>query len=74
MKVTKTVKHHINMGHFEWMEVSATADIETEEWGDDAMAEIDLVINETLRPELKKAYEATDEQSSYVNEIIRMEK
>ena len=73
MKISKTIKHHINMGNYEWLEISATAEDEyrSEPERDDALDRIDRVINQTLEPDLQKAYDATDEEGSYVNELIK---
>lgn len=77
MKVSKTVKHHINMGNYEWMEVSATAEVDgVQDYKamlPSELAEIDDTINKAMAKDLQKAYAATDEDGSYVNELIKME-
>lgn len=73
MKISKTVKHHVSMGHYEFMEFEATAEIEGID-DKDAHAELDLAIQMALAPHIQEAYDATDEPDSYINEFVKKEK
>lgn len=70
MKLTKSVKHHVSMGNYEWVEFGAEVTLDSQELKmsyDEihAVADDQLVI--ALAEELQRAHALTDEDKSYIH-------
>lgn len=72
MKLTKSVKHHVSMGNYEWVEFGAEVTLDTDEPGfgftpEELHAFVDEQLDIALSEELKQAHALTDEDKSYVH-------
>lgn len=70
LKITRSVTHRVNMGHYEHIETTAEITTEVFTWDDDmelVAAELDAVLHTLVAPTLAEALETTDEKDSYVH-------
>lgn len=64
-ELSKTVRYHINLGNYEWVELSATVTAPKES-GVDTGEYIDTIIKETLAKDLQEAVDTTSENKSFI--------
>ena len=58
LKVTRTIKHHVNMGNYEWVEVSGSAEMDTDDANGSVARATDIlndVLNEMVAADLAEA-------------------
>ena len=66
--ITKSVKHHVSMGNYEWVEIGAEVTVSDESVSyDELITHADELLAEAVEADLKQAHMLTDEQKSYVH-------
>lgn len=64
MKVTRSVKHHINMGNYEWTEIEASIEADVpDKLTPDITKQIDGTLEKLIRSDLAEAVRLGDDDS-----------
>lgn len=74
MKITRSIKHHVNMGNYEWTEIEASIEVEIKNNIDRRnLDKVDDQLRELVASDLHKAARLSDDVSTYSREWLEEE-
>lgn len=72
ISVIRSKRHHLNMGNFEWMEISAEiTSVADAENADEVFADLGKALDEALAADIAEANDLSAEKQTYAQLLVR---